>query len=126
MTSHALQAYFHHFHPLHSSLDINAGVTDLLWTWFMAVLYVQVVFNVHLISCTSKCKLHTLWFPVSSVGRLFLCKSSQCDSALCCCWIDCVPAVYETCCECRCLSVDRSARLQIGVVGRIVSENLPS
>jgi len=26
--------------------------------------------------------------------------------------------------ECRCLSVDRSARLQIGVVGRIVSENL--
>jgi len=38
----------------------------------MAVLYVQVVLNIHLISCTSKCKLHTLWFPASSVGGLFV------------------------------------------------------
>jgi len=37
----------------------------------MAVSYVQVVFNIHLISCTSKCKLHTLWFPASSLGGLF-------------------------------------------------------
>ena len=55
-----------------------------------------------------------LCFMVSRVlcGRA-LCKSSQSDSAFCCCWIDCVPAVYETCCECRCLSVDRSARLHV-------------
>jgi len=37
----------------------------------MAILHVQVVLSIHLISCTSKCKLHTLWFPAFSVGGLF-------------------------------------------------------
>ena len=37
----------------------------------MAVLYEQVVLYIHLISCTSKCRLHTLWFPACSVVGLF-------------------------------------------------------
>jgi len=42
-----------------------------VWTFFIAVLYVQVVLSIHLISHTSKCKLHTLWFPTYSVAGLF-------------------------------------------------------
>ena len=58
-------------------------------------------------------------------GRAFLCKRVRVTQHSVVVGLT-VSAVYETCCEYHCLSVDRSARLQIGVVGRIVSEDLPS
>ena len=73
----------------------------------MAVLYLQVVFNIHdlFVNCILYGFPRPLWAGFFCVRVVRVTQHSVVVGLT-------VSAVYETCCECRCLSVDRSAQLQ--------------